>query len=132
SPSLVLAAAAPLATVHWTLAPWAGLVLGLLLVLVNGFFVAAEFALVKLRPTQIEPEVGRGERRARLLGHLVNHLAGYLSATQLGITLASLGLGWVGEPAFAWILRAPLARLGASESVVHSVSLGVAFATITV
>src|SRR5205085_5541405 len=96
----------------WTLTPGGGLALGLLLVLVNGFFVAAEFALVKIRPTQIEPNVALGERRARLLEHLLLHLDGYLSATQLGVTLASLGLGWVGEPAFAWLLHPLLARFG--------------------
>ena len=114
------------------LAPWAGLLLGMLLVLLNGFFVAAEFALVKVRPTQIEPNVERGERRAKLLDHMVTHLDAYLSATQLGITLASLGLGWIGEPAFAWVLRPMLVGLGATEAVIHSVSLTVAFAVITV
>jgi CBS domain containing-hemolysin-like protein len=98
------------------------------LVLLNGFFVAAEFARVKLRPTQLEP---RPERRARLLEHMLEHLDAYLSASQLGITLASLGLGWVGEPAFAWILRPLLERLGASEAVKHSVALAVAFLAIT-
>jgi CBS domain containing-hemolysin-like protein len=116
----------------FTVSPWGGLLLGLLLVLLNGFFVAAEFALVKVRPTQIEPDVARGSRRARLLEHLVHHLDGYLSATQLGVTLASLGLGWVGEPAFAWVLAPLLVRLDVSPSLQHSISLSVAFATITV
>ena len=84
---------------------WWGLVVGLLLVVLNGFFVAAEFALVKVRPTQIEPYAASGMRRALVAQHMVRHLDAYLSATQLGITLASLALGWVGEPAFAWIVR---------------------------
>ena len=85
--------------------PWLSLAVGVVLVLLNGFFVAAEFALVKVRPTQLDPHVARGLRRARAARHMLDHLDSYLSATQLGITLASLGLGWVGEPAFAWLVR---------------------------
>ena len=70
------------------------------LVTLNGFFVAAEFALVKLRDTQLEPLVAKGHRRARMARHVMGHLDGYLSACQLGITLASLALGWVGHPIF--------------------------------
>src|SRR5262245_38071568 len=75
------------------------------LVLLNGFFVATEFALVKVRATQLEPLVARGHRRARMALHLLRHLDAYLSACQLGITLASLALGWIGEPVFAAILH---------------------------
>jgi CBS domain containing-hemolysin-like protein len=112
--------------------PWVGLAIGLVLVAVNGFFVAAEFALVKLRPTQIAPRVEQGELRARLADAMLKNLDAYLSACQLGITLASLGLGWIGEPAFAWLLE-PLFRHipGASPALLHSVSLTVAFVTIT-
>ena len=70
------------------------------LVIFNGFFVAAEFALVKLRDTQLEPLVAKGQRRARMTRLVMNNLDGYLSACQLGITLASLALGWVGHPIF--------------------------------
>jgi len=123
---LLLLAAAPLG--GWTLAPWAGLLLGLLLVLLNGFFVAAEFALVKLRPTQLESEGGdEPGLRMRVLGHMLSHLDAYLSASQLGITLASLALGWVGEPAFAWLLRPVLERAGASDALVHSIAATSAF-----
>ena len=73
--------------------------------LLNGFFVAAEFALVKVRPTQIEVQVGEGIARARVARHMITHLDAYLSATQLGITLASLALGWIGEPAFARLIE---------------------------
>src|SRR5512135_2888531 len=68
------------------------------LVFLNGFFVAAEFAIVKVRATQIEPLVKKGSKRARLAQSLITHLDTYLSATQLGITFATLGLGWIGEP----------------------------------
>jgi CBS domain containing-hemolysin-like protein len=73
----------------------------LLLVLANAFFVAAEFALVKVRSSQIELRVQAGSKTAELARHLISHLDTYLLATQLGITLASLGLGWIGEPIVA-------------------------------
>ena len=70
----------------------------LALVLLNGFFVAAEFAIVKVRETQIETARRKGDRRAKRAEHVVDHLDAYLSATQLGITIASIGLGFLGEP----------------------------------
>ena len=110
-----------------------GLVLGLLLVLANGFFVAAEFALVKVRPTQIDPHVAAGERRGRMARHMVRHLDAYLSATQLGITLASLALGWIGEPAFAWVVEPAVTFFaGDNPALVHSVAITIAFLVITV
>lgn len=113
--------------------PWLGLALGLFLVLLNGFFVAAEFALVKLRPTQLAPELRKHDRRAKLAKHMLDRLDTYLSATQLGITLASLGLGWVGEPAFVWLLEPLVTKIpGATPVLVHSVSLGAAFFVITI
>src|SRR6058998_738296 len=81
------------------------------LVLFNGFFVAAEFALVKIRDTQLHALVAKGNRRAKVARHIVNHLTSYLSATQLGITMASLGLGWVGEPIFTTLLSPALVSL---------------------
>ncbi len=112
--------------------PWLGLTLALFLVALNGFFVAAEFALVKVRPTQLDPHVA-GSRRGTVARHMVRHLDAYLSATQLGITLASLALGWIGEPAFVWVVE-PLVRLvpGAGPALVHSVALTAAFLTITI
>jgi hypothetical protein len=68
------------------------------LVLLNGFFVASEFAIVKVRSSQLDALAARGNGQARLARHVTSHLDAYLSATQLGITLASLGLGWLGEP----------------------------------
>ncbi len=110
-----------------------GLVLGLLLVLANGFFVAAEFALVKVRPTQIDPHVAAGERRGRVARHMVRHLDAYLSATQLGITLASLALGWIGSPAFAWIVEPVVTFFaGDNPALVHSVAATFAFLVITI
>jgi len=105
----------------------------LLLVLLNAFFVAAEFALVKVRGTRITQLVNEGKPRAKLAQHVTSHLDAYLSACQLGITLASLGLGWVGEPAIAHMIVEPLlTSIGAPMSLVTPVSLGVAFAVITV
>ena len=74
------------------------------LVGLNGFFVAAEFALVKVRETQLQPLLAKGHRRAKVTKHVVNNLDAFLSACQLGITLASLALGWVGEPIFETLL----------------------------
>src|SRR5947209_6484321 len=74
------------------------------LVLLNGFFVAAEFALVKIRYTQLDPLIAKGHRRARLARRLISHLDSTIGATQLGITLASLGLGVLVEPVFQALL----------------------------
>jgi CBS domain containing-hemolysin-like protein len=102
------------------------------LVGLNGFFVATEFALVKVRATQLEPPAGRGNRRARMGLHLVHHLDAYLSACQLGITLASLALGWIGEPVFAALLH-PIFNLLDVESqhLRETISVGVGFGSIT-
>ncbi len=82
------------------------------LVLINGFFVAAEFAFVKLRDTQLDVFIVQGHRRARLARHILQNLTSYLSATQLGITMASLGLGWLSEPLFTVLLRPLLDGFG--------------------
>jgi len=113
--------------------PWK-LAATLVVVLVNGFFVAAEFALVKVRPSQLEALARRGHRRAQLALGMVRNLDLYLSACQLGITIASLTLGWLAEPAVAaLLLRAGVAAgmdLGASPWL-HPVSLALALALIT-
>jgi len=133
SGSAAASAAAPLAPHEPLLEPWLGLTVGFLLVLLNGFFVAAEFALVKVRPTQLDPWVARGSRRGKVARHMVRHLDAYLSATQLGITLASLALGWIGEPAFAWLIEPLVMQIpGAGPALLHTISLTVAFAMITV
>jgi CBS domain containing-hemolysin-like protein len=84
----------------------------LILVLLNGFFVAAEFAMVKLRSTRVEAIADKNGWRGHILRTVHSQLDAYLSACQLGITLASLGLGWVGEPAFAHILEPLLETVG--------------------
>jgi CBS domain containing-hemolysin-like protein len=102
------------------------------LVLLNGFFVASEFALVKLRETQLQPLIRAGNRRARMTKHLVSHLDAYLSAAQLGITLASLGLGWVGEPVFEALLEPVFHWFHVdSVSLRKSLSFAVGFSIIT-
>lgn len=109
-----------------------GVVSVLVLVLLNAFFVAAEFAIVKVRGTRIAELAGEGRRHAKVAQHLVGHLDAYLSATQLGITMASLGLGWVGEPALAHVLAPPLDALGINSSATrHVLSVIVAFLIIT-
>src|SRR5438034_5857917 len=93
------------------------------LVLVNGFFVAAEFALVKIRETQLDTLVAKGHRRAKIARAIIANLNSFLSATQLGITMASLGLGWVGEPLFTTVLSPLLTSLHVeSEAVRRSIS----------
>ncbi|TWI49317.1 CBS domain containing-hemolysin-like protein [Pseudomonas duriflava] len=106
-----------------------GLVLfALFLVLLNGFFVAAEFAMVKLRATRVEALAEQHGWRGRILRTVHSQLDAYLSACQLGITLASLGLGWVGEPAFAELLEPLLRMMGVDKpEVVHGVAFFTAF-----
>jgi len=106
-----------------------GLILfALLLVLLNGFFVAAEFAMVKLRSTQVQAIAAQHGWRGRILRTVHGQLDAYLSACQLGITLASLGLGWVGEPAFAELLTPLLAAIGiSSAALIHGIAFFVAF-----
>lgn len=106
-----------------------GLILfALFLVLLNGFFVAAEFAMVKLRSTKVEAIAKEHGWRGHILRRVHNQLDAYLSACQLGITLASLGLGWVGEPAFAHLLEPLLAAVGVeSPAVVHGIAFFTAF-----
>src|ERR671913_1238762 len=106
------------------------LFLVLLLVLANGFFVASEFALVGVRRSRIETLARAGDKRAKRLLGLVDNLNAYISATQLGITLASLALGWIGEPAIAHLLEVPLKGL-VSETILHTISFTIAFSIIT-
>lgn len=104
----------------------------LFLVCLNGFFVAAEFAIVKVRGSQLVALDETGEKRALFARHVVAHMDAYLSATQLGITLSSLGLGWVGEPFLARMIEPVFVRLGVdSGTVIHAFSFTIAFALIT-
>jgi CBS domain containing-hemolysin-like protein len=104
-----------------------------LLVLANAVFVAAEFSLVAARRTRIEAMIRRGETKAKLVRRALGSLNRMISGTQLGITLASLGLGWIGEPAVADILRQVFARFGDTLSAVaaHGLATAVAFLAIT-
>jgi CBS domain containing-hemolysin-like protein len=110
-----------------------GLVVAALCVALNGFFVAAEFALVKVRATQLRSRARKGDRKAIVAESIVGRLDRYLSVTQFGITLASLGLGWIGEPAVAELLdRIFLPRTG--EPAPHALRIAVdatAFAILT-
>lgn len=101
-----------------------------LLVFANGFFVASEFALVGVRRSRIETLAEKGSVRARRLLDLLDNLNAYISATQLGITMASLALGGIGEPVIAHLLEAPL-KGRVSEVTLHTISLGIAFGIIT-
>lgn len=104
----------------------------LFFVLLNGFFVAAEFAIVKVRSTQIEPLARKGNLRARIARDVVTHLDAYLSATQLGITMTSLALGWIGEPFVAYMIEPWLAAVGVENpAFIQTFSFGIAFAFIT-
>jgi len=102
-----------------------------LLVLLNGFFVAAEFALVKIRDTQLDMLVAKGQRRAKVAQSIVQNLDAALSATQLGITLASLGLGWVGKPVFAALLGPVLRHFQLDAQQADWLAFAVGFTAIT-
>lgn len=104
-----------------------------LLVFLNAFFVAAEFALVKVRESQIELKARAGNKLAVIARNMIEHLDSYLSATQLGITLASLGLGWIGEPVVSLIIMDTMKFLGItiSPSTAHSIAVPFAFILIT-
>jgi CBS domain containing-hemolysin-like protein len=108
----------------------------IVLVLLNGFFVATEFALVAVRRTRVEQLAAEGDARARSTLDALNHLDTYIAATQLGITMASIALGWIGEPALAHLIEDALLRLAvlppeALVAVSHSVAIAIAFAIIT-
>jgi CBS domain containing-hemolysin-like protein len=106
------------------------IVLGL--VVLNGFFVASEFAIVKVRSSQLEALEATGDRKARRAIEVTENLDAYLSATQLGITLASLALGWVGEPFLAGLVGPLLAKLSiTSEPLARTLTVGIAFGIIT-
>ena len=103
-----------------------------ILVFLNGFFVAAEFAMVKVRSTQIEPLAKGGSKRATIAQQVVTHLDTYLSACQLGITMTSLALGWIGEPFVARQLEPAFLWLGITQpAIIHTISFGFGFALIT-
>lgn len=108
--------------------------LTLFLVLLNGFFVAAEFAIVKVRASQVELKAKTGNQTAKVAKNILNNLDAYLSATQLGITLASLGLGWIGESVVTKIILSVIALFGLTitPELAHQIALPIAFVLITV
>jgi len=111
----------------------ADILITLLLVLLNGFFVAAEFALVKVRSSQLDIKIQKGSKRAKMAKSLIERLDTYLSAAQLGITLASLALGWIGERVVAAMVISAFNKFGTSLDVetIHGISIPVAFTLIT-
>jgi CBS domain containing-hemolysin-like protein len=108
------------------------LLLALAFIAANGFFVATEFALIKVRPTQLAGLAAEGSSRAKIARRIAKRLDTYLSATQLGVTLASLALGWVGEPAFERLIEPHLRWLGEfSAGISHSIAAIIAFVLIS-
>src|SRR5919107_3072910 len=105
----------------------------LALVFANGFFVAAEFAIVTVRKTRIDQLIAEGNRGAHAVRRAVTDPDSYIAATQLGITMASIGLGWIGEPALASMVQPLLTSLpvAIAEATAHSVAVAIAFALIT-
>ena len=108
------------------------IIAALLLVLLNGFFVAAEFALARARLTRLDQMSQDGLHTAGLAAHQVRHIDRYLAACQLGVTLASLGLGWLGAPAFEAIVRPPLEHIGLGSASTAVIAAVIAFTIITV
>jgi putative hemolysin len=107
-----------------------------LLVLANGFFVATEFALVSVRRTRVQQLAAEGNRRAKQALGEIHHLDTYIAATQLGITMASLALGWIGEPAVAALFEPVIRSLrfipeSTREPLTHTISFAVGFSLIT-
>src|SRR3954447_19907121 len=99
------------------------LFLAFIFILANGFFVAAEFAIIRVRPTQLAELAAEGSTRAKMARRITRRLDSYLSATQLGVTLMSLALGWVGEPAFESLIRPHVLGLGVfGPAVSHSIA----------
>ena len=107
------------------------IVLVIFFLMMNAFFVTAEFALVRVRRSQIEMAVEEGKRGSKNAKLVADNVNAYLSACQLGITLASLALGWLGEPAVASVLRTPLTALGLPSELVSPICVAVGFALIT-
>jgi len=114
------------------MSPSLQLLFALLLVLLNGFFVAAEFSLARARLTRLEQVADSGRKSAVLAHEQIKHIDRYLAACQLGITLASLGLGWLGEPAFAHLIEPVLSAVGLGEGSAVLTSVILAFIIITV
>ena len=107
------------------------LVILALLIALTAFFVATEFAIVKVRSTRIDQLAEEGKAGAIAAKKVITHLDEYLSACQLGITVTSLGMGWIGEPAVASVLEPLLIKMSVPESATHVISFIVAFSLVT-
>ena len=107
------------------------LLLVVFFLLMNAFFVIAEFALVRVRKSQIDMAVAEKRRGAEAARDVTTHINAYLSACQLGITLASLAIGWLGEPAVSAVLEAPLLSWGFPEATVYPICVAVGFFIVT-
>src|SRR6185503_19824291 len=105
----------------------------LALVLANGFFVAAEFSIVTVRKTRIDQMIAEGHRGARAVRRAITDPDRFIAATQLGSTMASLGLGWIGEPALASLIQPGFVFLPAriAAATAHSIAVAIAFAIVT-
>ncbi|WP_300019284.1 hemolysin family protein [Pseudonocardia sp.] len=109
---------------------WGGVLLGLVLLAGNAFFVGAEFALISARRTQIEPRAEQGSRAARITLRAMENVSQHMACAQLGITACSLGLGAVAEPAVAHLLEVPFAAIGLPEPLVYPVSFAIALSVV--
>ncbi len=103
------------------------ILLVILLLAANGFFVAAEFALVKVRPVRMQRLAEEGSLRGRLTVHILHRIDAYLAACQLGITMASLGLGWIGEPFVASLLEPAFRAMGLGEQTIQATAFIIGF-----
>ena len=110
---------------------WLNLLLIILLIVLTGFFVAIEFAIVKVRTSRIDQLRAEGEKRAEAAQRVVTHLDEYLSACQLGITVTALGLGWLGEPTVERLFHPLISYFNFNEGVTHVLSLTLAFVVVT-
>ena len=106
-----------------------GAIIALVLVIANGFFVASEYSFVRVRSTQLDELAKAGSARAKLAARIADRLDSYISAAQLGITLASLAIGWIGEPALAALVAPILGWL--PEPIFHLIAFALAFGAIT-
>ena len=111
---------------------WFGILLTFFLLLVNAFFVGAEFSLIAARRDRLEALLAQGKKRARTVINASEHLSMMLAAAQLGITIASLLLGKVSEPALAHLLEAPFQAMGIPESLLHPLSFAIALMLVSV
>lgn len=102
-----------------------------ILIALTAFFVASEFAIIRVRSTRIDQLIEEGNRKAIAVKKVITHLDEYLSACQLGITVTALGIGWLGEPAVASLFKPLLLKLNGSEAMSHGISITIAFVLIT-